>query len=222
MSQATVPIPRMASASLARPQRQGAPSSKPHLEALPRAERRARPKLFYASVAVATVMLVVVTQLMLSIGVSQGAYRIEALQNSKAQLSREYQTVSERVEALSSPQNLAANAAALGMVDDGTPVYLRLSDGKVIGSPAPAGRGAATSQLIANALTQDIPLVTGQSQNPTVAKSSAPPKAGTTPTGAATSAQQGHSESGTPGANGQTTDAGPVPWTGALPAPTTH
>ena len=201
MSQATASLP-----STAAPARRAAP----RLEALPRVSRRARPKLFYAAVAVGTVMVIVVTQLLLSIGVSQGAYRIESLQAENARLARAYQTASEKVQTLSSPQNLAANAVALGMVSDATPVYLRLSDGKVIGSPTPAtAASGSTGQLVGNALTEGIPLVTGtRTPTSTGAKK-----------GAISTTKNG---SGTPAANEQQTKNTPVPWTGALPGPSTH
>ncbi|QDZ13672.1 hypothetical protein [Humibacter ginsenosidimutans] len=203
MSQATAALPSTGAA----PARRAAP----RLEALPRVSRRARPKLFYAAVAVSTVMVIVVTQLLLSIGVSQGAYRIESLQSENARLAREYQAASETVQTLSSPQNLAANAVALGMVSDATPVYLRLSDGKVIGSPTPAtAASGSTGQLVGNALTQDLPLVVGGSTNTKSAKSAA---SGTT---------TGKTGSGAPTSNQQQSESTPVPWTGALPGPSTH
>ncbi len=217
MSQATASVPW--------PGRNRPSDTTPHLEAVPRVSRHARPRLFYAAIAVLTVMVVVVTQLLLSIGVSQGAYRIESLQSRKGELARAYQAVSEDVDALSSPQNLAANAAALGMVNNGTPVYLRLSDGKIIGSPAPATAAAgSTGQLVGNALTQDIPLVTAPKttkQARTPADQGAQASRGATGTEPAAGAAGG-TDSGTPGANRQKTNDGPVPWTGALPAPSTH
>ncbi|MCL2516649.1 MAG: hypothetical protein FWF16_11950, partial [Microbacteriaceae bacterium] len=100
--------------------------------------RKQRPKLAYAAVAVAALVLVVIAQLALSIAVSNGAYKINSLQQQQRQVGRAYQAASEAASRLSSPQNLAVNASALGMVANGTPVYLRLSNGKVIGSPQPA------------------------------------------------------------------------------------
>ena len=225
MSQATATLPSTRIPATREPAQRTAP----HLAALPRAERRARPKLFYAAVAVTTVMVVVVAQLLLSIGVSQGAYRIESLQANKAQLARAYQEASEKVQTLSSPQNLAANAVALGMVNNGTPVYLRLSDGAVIGSPAPASASAgSTGQLVGNALTQDLPLVTAPKTTKKPTKQGAGAQNGTSSTagqtsGDATASGTGsEAGSGTPSANQAQSDGGPVPWTGALPAPSTH
>ena len=217
MSQATASLPSTRRA----PERR----TPPRLEALPRASRRARPKLFYAAVAVMTVMAVVVVQLLLSIGVSQGAYRIESLQQTKAHLARQYQQASEKVQTLSSPQNLAANAVALGMVSDASPVYLRLSDGAVIGAPTPASATAdSTGQLVQNALTAGIPLVTASKSAKTPKDSKAAQGTATqTGTGSATgSTASGTGESGTPDSNQSSDDDSPVPWTGALPAPSTH
>jgi len=165
-----------------------------HLEAVERRDARQRkPRVFYATVAVATVFVIVVVQLLLSVGVTQGAYRIESLQSSKASLSRSLQAASEKVGTLSSPQNLAAKASALGMVDGNSPAYLRLSNGTVAGAPVaaagtPAGAG---TMLVPNALL------------PTP-KSSTPAK------------------TATPTTNEKAAQHGPVAWEGALPSPSTH
>ncbi|WP_308468651.1 hypothetical protein [Rathayibacter soli] len=184
-----------------------------HLAAVSsRARRRAKPRLFYASVTVATVLAIVVTQLLLSIGVSQGAYQIGGLNSANAALQRSLQAASEAVDTLSSPQNLAANANALGMVSNGTPVYLRLSDGAVLGSPAPASAAAGavtgpSGNLVPNALLAGVPLagqpITGHG-----------PAAATSGSAAKTAA--------TPAANATPTPSGPVALNGALPSPTTH
>jgi len=187
--------------------------SRRHLEAVaPRAGRRAKPRLVYAGITVMMVLAIVVTQLLLSIGVSQGAYRIGGLQDTKTSLQREYQAVSEDVNRLSSPQNLAANANALGMVSNGTPVYLRLSDGAVLGSPAPASGAAGTvtgasGNLVPNALLNGVPLVT-QTKN----------VAGALPSTSGSAAKT----AATPSANAASSGSAPVALDGALPAPTTH
>jgi hypothetical protein len=203
MSQATASIPSI------RPARRGIRDERPRLRALPRPSAATRPRVLYALVAVATVMGIVATQLLLSIGVSGDAYRLESLQTTNQRLNRDYQQVSETVQALSSPQNLAANAQALGMVDNSTPVYLSLATGQVIGTPTPASASAGTDgqAMVANALTQGIPLVTA-------------PKTKTTTPKKATSGTA--SDSATSAGQQTAVASGPVPWTGALPAPSTH
>ncbi|MDO9399053.1 MAG: hypothetical protein Q7T71_21105, partial [Herbiconiux sp.] len=130
------------------------PPLAPRIEIVPsRSQRRARPKIAYAAVVVTGVLAIVVTQLMLSIGLSDGAYEISSLQSQQKELDRTNQVLSEQYDALSSPQNLAASAEALGMVANSTPVYLRLSDGAVLGSPtAAAGTGLSGTSLIPNSL----------------------------------------------------------------------
>ncbi|HEY5222102.1 MAG TPA: hypothetical protein VIJ18_03485 [Microbacteriaceae bacterium] len=184
-----------------------------HLEAVStRTQRRAKPRLFYAAVTVATVLAIVVTQLLLSIGVSQGAYQLGSLNSANSSLQRSLQAASEEVNTLSSPQNLAANANALGMVSNGTPVYLRLSDGAVLGSPAPASAAAGavtgtSGNLVPNALLAGVPLA-GQKPG---AKSSTATTSGSPANVAAT-----------PAPNASQASSGPVALNGALPSPTTH
>jgi hypothetical protein len=175
-----------------------------HLEVVPtRSQRRARPRALYAAMAVGTLLVIVVAQLLLSISISQGAYQLNSLQAKQTQLQRSYQAVSEDLNRVSSPQNLAANANALGMVSNSSPAYLRLSDGAVLGAPLPASGAAGTvtggqGNLVPNSLLAGVPLVTQAQQAPQTVNS--------TSTGAATTSPT------TP----------PVPLQGALPTPVTH
>ena len=84
----------------------------------PREGRRRRPRVVYAVVAVIGVFAILVTQLLLSITLSEGAYRISALQTQAAELDRDAQVLVESLDALRSPQYLAANAESLGMVSN--------------------------------------------------------------------------------------------------------
>ena len=182
-----------------------------HLEVVPtRSQRRARPRALYAGIAVATLLGVVVAQLLLSIGISQGAYQLQTLQSKQTELQRSYQAVSEDLNRVASPQNLAANANALGMVSNSNPAYLRLSDGAVLGAPLPASGAAGTvtgtqGNLVPNALLAGVSLVTQPqtSANPST-----------------TTGQAGNSTS-SGGATGPATTP-TVPLQGALPTPVTH
>jgi hypothetical protein len=125
-----------------------------------RAQRKARPRIVYALSAVAGMAAIVVGQLLLSVGISQGAYEISSLQSSKVELGRTADGISEDLVRASSPQSLAANAEALGMVANANPVYLRLSDGAVLGAPASAPGAPPVAELVPNALLAGVPLVT--------------------------------------------------------------
>ena len=174
-----------------------------------RAQRKARPKVFYAIITVAVIFGIIISNLLLSVVVASGAYEIASMQQSNKELGRSYQTMNQDLDSLSSPHNLAANAEALGMVNNSTPVYLRLSDGAVLGTPEPA---AATSGLIAgaegavpNSLLTGVTLVT---QKESEAKAAAAKKA------AADAAKTAPVTDSAPAA---VVPAGPVALTNGLP-----
>ena len=143
----------------ARPQRPGAPAPETtRIEIVTtRAQRRARPKSFYAMVAVGTMFTLLLMQLALSLVLSDGAYQISALQVEQKQLARTQDDLGEKLNLLGSQQSLAARAESLGMViGTSSPAFLRLSDGALVGTPTPAvgssGALAASGGLVPNAL----------------------------------------------------------------------
>ena len=144
-----------------------APAAVPSVEVAPdRAQRSARPRVLYAGVVVGSLGILMCSQLLLSIALSDGAYTIDSLQSTQKEQARSVQQLTEDLGRLSSPQNLAKNAEALGMVQNANPVWLRMSDGAVIGTPAAAATGAgvlgATGSQVANELLNGVPLVTEQ------------------------------------------------------------
>ena len=177
-----------------------APSVRPvprHVEIVTtKAQRRARPKVAYAVVTVASLFLIFAAQLLLSIVVSQGAYQIASLQSQQKDLLRTQESLNEQADLLSSTQHLAANAAKLGMVPNGSPLFLDLTTGAVAGAPGtvdPTGCGGSCN-LVANSLLTGVPLTDA----------------------AATQAQTSSTAS-----SGGTTTA-PPGTVDALPAPVTH
>lgn len=181
-----------------------------HLEVVStRSQRRARPRTLYAITAVSALLVIVVAQLLLSIGVSQGAYQLSSLQIRQTELQRSYQAASDELNRLTSPQNLAANANALGMVSNSNPAYLRLSDGAVLGAPVAASGAAGTvtggqGNLVPNSQLNGVPLIAGTG---TVAAPGATAQAGS---------------SASAGAASTTPTKPSVPLQGALPTPVTH
>ena len=144
------------------PERGGRPDRRLRVVEAP--ARRRRPKLLYGVVAVLGAFLIAGAQMVLSIMTTQSSYELSTLTQQQRDLTYEKQILYDDVAGLSSPQYLAANAAALGMVIDESPSYLRLSDGALLGagevslgssSVDAIGRGA-----VPNALITDTPLVT--------------------------------------------------------------
>ena len=143
-----------------------------------RAQRRARPKSFYAVLAVTAVFGLFLAQLMLSIVLSDGAYQISSLQAEQKQLSRTEQDLAEKLDLLASPQSLAQRAESLGMVvGTSSPAFLRLADGALVGTPVAAtgttgalgsdGGQVANSLLVAGFEADSSPTTTETSGAPT-------------------------------------------------------
>ncbi|MBX3093187.1 MAG: hypothetical protein KF680_01385 [Cryobacterium sp.] len=148
--------------SVVQPQHEPQPR---HIEIVStRAQRRARPRLLYALVTVGGLFAVLIAQLLLSIAVSDGAYQIASLQQQQRELQRDAETLTEAIQVLQSPQHLAVNAVALGMVSNSSTAYLRLSDGAVLGSAVAATAGDRivighdNSTLVSNSLLTGVPL----------------------------------------------------------------
>lgn len=179
------------------------------LEVVPtRQQRRARPRALYAVATVAGVFAILLAQLLLSIVLSDGAYRITALEAQRVELDRTAQVLTEKLNVFDSAQNVAANAESLGMVVSSvSPAFLLLSTGAVQGAPEPAGAGSGVldgrGDLVGNVLLTDVPLVTPTTTGgATVAGVSAPPM---------------------PSSPGSLPSAsGTVPPAGALPSPVTR
>lgn len=176
----------------------------PRLRPAPdRALGRAKPRLMYAIIAVASIGVIALVQLLLSIAMTQGAYELDGYLVREAQLAREEAKLSEDLDGVESPQFLAANAEALGMVPNSAPVYLRLSDGAVLGMPTAAGGGAAASApLVPNSLIDGVPLVTEQ-------------QAAQTPSGGQGAVRGGQAATAP-------VDVAPVAPADGLPTPATH
>lgn len=121
--------------------------------------RKRRPKVFFATVTVMAIFFISVAQILLSISTQSGAYEIAGLQQQVKELGRTYQSATQDLDRLTSPQNIAHFAQALGMVGNSNPVYLRLSDSLVTGSASAAKAGShlvSGSHLVPNAMLTDV------------------------------------------------------------------
>ncbi|MFM1846496.1 MAG: hypothetical protein RIS19_969 [Actinomycetota bacterium] len=81
-------------------------------------------------------------------------YTISSLKKDAEALATQTQVVSQQVDSLRSPQNLANSAKALGMIVNSNPVFLKVREAKVLGSAVPASvesSMAVSKNLIANA-----------------------------------------------------------------------
>lgn len=204
MSASTVPIDREALRQVTSdadwlggfPTSQSHP--KPDLSLVPETATRARrvSPLVGAFTAVGLILATLFAQLGLSIAVSDGAYEARALQVELRDLTRVERVLSQNTDKLASPQNLAENAARLGMVQNTTPATLRLSDGAVLGTLG-GPTTAVAGNSVPNATLVGLPVVDAEG----LLTERDPEQAEQAAATAATTA---------------------IPWEGPLPAPQTH
>lgn len=152
-----------------------------------RSQKRARPRVVYALIAVGGLFLILMTQLLLSIFLSNGAYQIAGLQSSQRDFARDQQVLTESLNVLRSPQNLAARAAELGMVTNtGSQGFLSLTHGVTRPPTAATTDTSVTpgdSALTPNALiTPEMAALGASASDPASIPASGAP-AGTTATG---------------------------------------
>ena len=147
-----------------------------------REQRRQRPRALAATIAVSGVFAILLAQLMLSIQLSEGAYRITAAEGQLVELSRSSQVLSENLARLESPQNLAAQAELLGMVVNSSSAYLRLADAAVLGTPVAASAQSGVldgrDSNVGNVLLADVPLVVPASAGEALGVAPTPSSAG--------------------------------------------
>jgi hypothetical protein len=76
--------------------------------------------------------------LVLNTKINENAFRLHDLRLRQTNLDQRQSELEQRLADYESPNNLAAAACKLGLVPAGTPAFIRLPDGKVIGTPQPA------------------------------------------------------------------------------------
>lgn len=85
--------------------------------------------------------------LLLNTELQSGTFEITKLNNQADQLRDQQEGLEKQVRTLESPQNLADRALRMGMVPNPNPVFLRLSDGRVLGVPAEGKAGTGTAMF---------------------------------------------------------------------------
>jgi hypothetical protein len=92
----------------------------------------------FAVLVIAMLAAGVVGLLMFNTNMQQASFRATSLQREAADLSAKQQSLNMELDQLRDPQRLAVAAKALGMVAPAQPAFVRLSDGRVLGTPTPA------------------------------------------------------------------------------------
>ena len=76
--------------------------------------------------------------LLINTELNQGSFTVTALQRQMTNLSDIQEGLNGQLASNQAPGILAAHAQSMGMVPAGPPVFLRIPDGKVFGTPVPA------------------------------------------------------------------------------------
>ncbi|GAA3901198.1 hypothetical protein [Microbacterium invictum] len=165
MSLPALPIyPAPTSPRIAAPAPSPASDPRRGLRALEQPQPARRPRLLYGIIAVGGALAIAAAQMGLSILTTQGSYEVASLTSQQRELDWQRQMLADDVAGLSSPQYLAANASALGMVVGQIPNHLRLSDGAIAGTGKAAGDSSSIRALsraaVGNELINGVPLVT--------------------------------------------------------------
>jgi hypothetical protein len=93
--------------------------------------------------------------LLINTKINENAFKLSYLQDRQANLDRQEQQLNAQLANQQAPNNLAAQAAKLGLVPAGTPAFIRLPDGRVIGVPQPAtSTPSVTSQQASQSSSQ--------------------------------------------------------------------
>jgi hypothetical protein len=112
---------------------------RPRLTVVAKAANRA-PRIPFVVLVVTLLIGGLVGLLLLNTALQRGAYTTTALRDRAEALSIRQQQLEVKVDAMAQPQRLAERALRLGMVADGSPGYLELSTGEIVGIPTAGKR----------------------------------------------------------------------------------
>jgi hypothetical protein len=103
--------------------------------------------------------------LLVNVSLESGSYQLQDQKKQATALTEQREALLEQLDALQAPQHLAASAAALGMVPARNAAFLRASDGRILGVPAP---GVAAPKPAATRTTAVTKAGAGQAGKATV------------------------------------------------------
>jgi hypothetical protein len=124
------PIPAQRRPVAPEPVAEPVPDAPPSPVALPRAS--------FIVLVLGVVVAGVLGILVLNTKINENAFRLDDLRNQQAALDLQEQQLAQELAEKESPGNLAAAAKRLGLVPAGTPAFITLPNGRVVGVPQPA------------------------------------------------------------------------------------
>jgi len=96
------------------------------------------PKAPFVALVIGLLVAALLCLLVLNTQLSSNSFAVAKLQARNTALDQQQEALQQQVDTAGAPGNLSARASKLGMVPAGVPAFIRLPDGKVLGSPQPA------------------------------------------------------------------------------------
>jgi hypothetical protein len=144
--------------------------------------------------------------LLLNTELQGGTFQVTELNKQAGQLRDQQEQLEKQVRTLESPQNVADRALRMGMVPNPNPVFLRLSDGKVLGVPKEGKAGTGTAMFGPGTPTSVATKPPATTAKPPVTTVKPPTTSTKPPTG--TTARTGTATGNKPPATTRTTTTG--------------
>jgi DNA-binding phage protein len=132
------------------------PVVRPHAVAPQSGRIRALVTARNITIIIVAFIAIFVLRLLISVATDANAYAIAEKAQLSQNLTRDAQFLQEQLNVLNSPQNLSAVATQLGMISNSNPAYLRISDGKMWGSPQVVAPELDDRATIANVLLSTL------------------------------------------------------------------
>lgn len=128
MNQARSRVPRIAEAAVERAR----------LTVVPRTSSRRAPRVPFVTLVSLLLVGGVAGLLFFNTSMQQVSFTATALEQRAQALDAAQQGLQLDIDRLRNPQRVALEAKRMGMVPAGSPAFIRLGDGKVLGTPTPA------------------------------------------------------------------------------------
>lgn len=129
------------------PFRHAEPKQRTPLSLVPATKRSRRAG--FAAFCFALLLAALVGVLVINVNVANSQYDIVGLNADEQTLDQQNEALTQQLQNLQAPQNVAAKAAELGMVTPGTVASINLDSQKITGVSTPAEKGKTPTTLVA-------------------------------------------------------------------------
>lgn len=114
-------------------------------------ERNSKPSINrFAILFVIASIGILIARLLISVSIDSNAYEIVALSKMNDDIRKDADFLNEKLQVMGSPQFLAQKAYDMGMRENTTAMFMRLSDGKILGGKYASNNASKNNTVVAN------------------------------------------------------------------------